>query len=124
MLFLTIMGCILILVAGFRYFWLFVPNGWLEVRWRLGEACAENNREVWVCGRIVSETPDGSVWECQGVFTAEQAARDACRDETYFIGPETLNVVLPAETLEWERAYFPLAINIGDVIGSMKPGEV
>jgi hypothetical protein len=66
--------------------------------------------QIWVCGRVVSETSEGLVWELQGVFSSEQSAVSACRDETYFIGPETLDVSLRHDTDIWEGCYYPLYV--------------
>jgi hypothetical protein len=78
--------------------------------------------QVWICGRCLDQTPEGIVWELQGVFTTEQSAADTCADETYFVGPETLDVALPAETTLWQGAYYPHLI--GDVLATMQPEEV
>lgn len=65
--------------------------------------------QIWVCGRRVEATENGIVWELQGIFTHERDAVEACLTELYFVGPEFLDVNLPAETTEWTGAYYPLA---------------
>lgn len=59
---------------------------------------------LWIVGQWKAE----GVWEFAGVFDSEAAARDACRDETYFVGPAVLNERLPHESMtEWPGAYYP-----------------
>ena len=48
--------------------------------------------QLWVVGRNVGDT-----WEFFGVFDTKEQADDQCKDETYFVGPVTLNAVLPTE---------------------------
>lgn len=65
--------------------------------------------EIWLAGRVTAVTDQGQVWEVQGIFPDEEAAKAACRDTTYFIVPLPWNVSLPHETIEEPRGYFPLA---------------
>lgn len=60
---------------------------------------------IWVVGRIRKKRP----WEFQGVFWTKKRAIAACEDETYFIGPATLNEILPRDTRVWPGAYYPKA---------------
>jgi hypothetical protein len=60
---------------------------------------------VWVVGRWKETT-----WDLQGVFLTEAGAVEACRDETYFVGPLPLNVALPHETTSWPGAYYPIPV--------------
>ena len=60
---------------------------------------------VWICGQQHEE----GQWEFQGVFTTEDLAIAACRNETYFIGPAKLDEQLPAETCMWAGGYYPKA---------------
>jgi len=66
--------------------------------------------KLWIVGQI--KVVDGvGWWEFQGVFDDESKAAAACRDETYFIGPATLNEERPHETTPqgWVGAYYPKA---------------
>lgn len=68
-------------------------------------------RTVWLCGKVVK---DGDMWNVQGVFTSEELAIAACRDEYYFIGPVVVDESLPDEPVEWPGAYYPLARDEGE----------
>ena len=70
---------------------------------------------IWVVGQYKGATADGIVWELQGVFDRQEMAVAACRDESYFIGPVTLNASLPHETNLWPGCYYP-AISSGAVL--------
>lgn len=75
-----------------------VPVGWMPLP-------GVGMTQVWVCG----QNKFGGRWELQGVFSTEEAAIDACRDHTYFVGPIKLNESLPHETLpEWPGAHYPI----------------
>ena len=56
--------------------------------------------QLWVVGRTIGET-----WEFCGVFDTKEQADNLCRDETYFVGPVQLNMVLPTETQTWPGSY-------------------
>lgn len=59
---------------------------------------------VWIVGKI-TEYP---AWEFQGVFSSESAAiRACCANEDFFVGPATLDKILPTQSLEWRGAYYP-----------------
>ncbi len=62
---------------------------------------------VWIVGRVKDE--ESLVWDFQGVFTTEDAAVNACRDISYFVGPATLDEVLPHSTMDWPDSYRPQA---------------
>lgn len=65
--------------------------------------------EVWICGQRTEEWSEtGTPWDFQGVFTDESKAVNACRDETYFIFPATMNAELPHEPVVSSRARYPL----------------
>jgi len=66
------------------------------------------SENLWLVGRYISKHEDGPCWEWIGIFDSEQKAIDSCRDESYFIGPATLNEVLPNETVDWPRCYYPM----------------
>lgn len=56
--------------------------------------------KLYVVGRNV-----GASWEFFGVFDTKEQADDQCKDETYFVGPVTLNAVLSTEAQEWPESY-------------------
>lgn len=61
---------------------------------------------LWIVGRAVGTE---RAFEFQGVFSSEAIAVAACKDETYFIGPATLDEELPHETMtdNWPGSYYP-----------------
>ena len=67
---------------------------------------------LWIVGRTNSAKEiaehNGHTWDLIGVCASEELAVDACKDESYYIGPIKLNEILPKEQLEWIGAYFPL----------------
>lgn len=66
--------------------------------------------QLWICGQRTGVwSPRGTPWEFQGVFDSKDKAVAACRDETYFIMPATLNESLPHEPTACNEAYYPLA---------------
>ena len=64
-------------------------------------------RMVWVMGQVKSQ--DGSVWELGGVFSTEDKAVAACAGAEDCVWPVALDEVLPRETVEEKRGYYPLA---------------
>lgn len=62
---------------------------------------------LWIVGQVKEGKKAKWYWEYVGVFDSKEKAVDACRDETYFVGPTELNNALPHETVEWEGAYYP-----------------
>ena len=52
----------------------------------------------------------GSVIEFQGVFSTEQKAIDACRDENYFMAPVKLDKELPHESIQMNGGCYPKLI--------------
>ena len=65
--------------------------------------------DVFIVGRFVAETPQGVVWDFQGVFPDEDSAKHSCKDETYWIAPIPFGESLPHETVSWPDAYYPIA---------------
>lgn len=64
---------------------------------------------VWICGRILDPNEPGEpIWQFQGAYSSEQLAREACRDDSYFIGPAVVDQIAPVEEVEWDGAYYPL----------------
>lgn len=55
-----------------------------------------------------SDSPE-HVWELQGVFDTEEAAKAACRDDTYCYFLVKLNESVPHETIVRDDAIFPKA---------------
>jgi hypothetical protein len=65
----------------------------------------ESTQTVWIVGQWYTDQP----WEFSGVFDSEAAAIAACRDDTYFIAPYTLNTAAPHETTDgMPGGYYPL----------------
>ena len=63
---------------------------------------------LFIVGQVQGPGPCGTAWDFQGVFSTEEAAVAACRDETYFVGPAELDQELPHETTTaWPGGYFP-----------------
>jgi hypothetical protein len=58
---------------------------------------------LYLVGKFVAVTEQGTAWEFQGVFDTKAVA--ACRTKTYFIAP----IVEPDESLTFEGAEYPLA---------------
>jgi hypothetical protein len=68
----------------------------------------EEMSKLWICGQLMGEwNESGSVWAFQGVFSDEAKAAAACRDETYFILPVTLDEELPHELVFSLEAKYP-----------------
>lgn len=62
--------------------------------------------KVWIVGQLRDRKP----WEFQGVFSSQEKAVAACRNERYFIGPAVVDAEIPDDSRdpqEW-GAYFPL----------------
>ena len=66
-------------------------------------------KELWVVGKYVAETPDGSVWEFQGIFDDKDMAISRCKNRNWFIGPCILNECFPDEKIAWPGCEYPLA---------------
>lgn len=66
-------------------------------------------QKLWIVGQFLGVGPgdQGTVWEFQGVFDSEQAAREACIGRNYFYGPATLNELIPADTRTWVGCRYP-----------------
>lgn len=62
---------------------------------------------IWIIGRISGRYP---CWQFQGAVESECEAILACIDESYFIGPAKIGVVLPQETAEWVGSYYPMSV--------------
>jgi hypothetical protein len=76
-------------------------------------ALARLDGEAWIVGRHLKgaedlETGEHLVaWDFQGVFTSEDLAVAACRDDRYFVAPAKMNQQLPHDTAEWPGCYYP-----------------
>jgi hypothetical protein len=57
----------------------------------------------WGCGQIKKHP----AWEWQGLFSTEEKAVAACRNEDYFIFPIILDEELPDKTINIQDAYYP-----------------
>jgi hypothetical protein len=74
------------------------------------ESRGTSGRTVYVVTRHKGTTPDGDhLFEIQGVFTSEEKAIAACRDENYGYGPEVLDQELPHESTVWPGYRYPHA---------------
>lgn len=64
---------------------------------------------VWIIGRIIAR-PDPLPPEIhlQGVSLDEIVAVAMCQDESYFVGPLPINVLLSHNPIPWNGLYFPL----------------
>lgn len=71
--------------------------------------------KVFVVGTYIAETPEGRVWNIEGVFSTQALAEGACVQRENFVGPLDLDERLPVETVPWKDAYFPLAEQ-GDIV--------
>ena len=64
--------------------------------------------KLWVVGKVNKK--NHRQWEFQGVFDDMGVAEDTCKDESWFVGPVTLNQVIPDETIVWPGAcYYPFS---------------
>ncbi len=59
---------------------------------------------LFIVGRICDAT-----WDFQGVFDTYEKALAACIDESFFIGPCTLNKEIQLATEAWPNAVYPKA---------------
>jgi hypothetical protein len=67
---------------------------------------AKPETNLLIVGRVYS---GGLPWTFEGVFSNREAATDACLDDTYFIGPATLDERLPVERWDWPGCEYPKA---------------
>jgi hypothetical protein len=63
--------------------------------------------KLWICGQWRLGSRIGPVWDFQGIFSTEALAVAACLDETYFIGPATVDEPLPGDASPWPGHYYP-----------------
>ena len=63
---------------------------------------------LWLCGQIRMKRGKPYRWEFQGVFSTEDKAVRACRNENYFIYPCTLDEELPDERFAPMETRYPL----------------
>ncbi len=69
----------------------------------------DNGERIWICGQVRAETPDGVVWDFQGVFASREQAVAACRDANYFVAPASFGVSFPHELMaDWPEGEYPL----------------
>lgn len=61
---------------------------------------------LWIVGKTVENTDRGAIWEFQGVYASLEKAREACKPG-YFIGPATLDQIVPDQTEEWPGSFDP-----------------
>ena len=70
--------------------------------------------KLWIVGKWRSGEAAHSVWDFQGVFSSEKRAVAACRSWRYFVGPATLDRMLPELAVEWEDGFYPIERKLGD----------
>jgi len=61
---------------------------------------------IFIIGKTTAETPQGTVWEVQGVFATEDEAVVACLPGEW-IGPLEVGVRVPDQSHAWPGAYYP-----------------
>lgn len=66
----------------------------------------KNKSIVWIVGKTTNYLTNS--WEFQGVFLTEIDAVEACRQESYFVGPAVFGESRPDESVPWEGAYYPM----------------
>jgi len=62
------------------------------------------NLNLYLCGQY----RPGNPWEFQGVFSSEQKAIKACRNENYFYAPIELDKEIPDQTEEMPEVIYPM----------------
>lgn len=67
----------------------------------------KEKQTAWIVGQFIKETPEGAVWDLQGVFANEQLALEACTTPAFFLGPMDINKALPHERCDWPGVYYP-----------------
>lgn len=73
------------------------------------ERLKELRNKMWVVGQFIKVYDDGNVaWEFQGVFSGEEKAIEACKDEWYyFYFPVQLDQEFPKESVTPEGVVYP-----------------
>jgi len=69
-----------------------------------------NSTILYVVGQYKKEVDGGAACDFQGVFEDKEVAERFCIDETYFVGPVTLNESFPHSTVCWPGCYYPKAL--------------
>ena len=60
---------------------------------------------VWIAIQLRGKE---NAWEFQGVFSSENKAKEACKNDKYFIGPAEMDKLYPNESIDgWPGAYYP-----------------
>ena len=83
---------------------------WLTVT----KIAGRGRMKLWIVGKWRSEETENSVWDFQGVFSSEKRAVAACRSWRYFVGPATLDRMLPDITVHWEDGFCPIQRKAGE----------
>jgi len=69
-----------------------------------------SNKTVWICNQCkYSDDRSTCHFEFAGVFDTEELAIANCNDESYGIGPATINEPLPSDSVVWPGYYYPKA---------------
>lgn len=61
----------------------------------------------WLVGQVRSGEFPNMVWEFQGIFDSEQKAKEACRNDQYFVAPVVLNGKIPDESAIFPDSFHP-----------------
>lgn len=79
-------------------------------------ALARLEGQAWIVGRHLEDAEDAEsgerlvAWDFQGVFSSEDLAVAACRDDRYFVAPAKMNQQLPHDAADWPGCYYPKAV--------------
>lgn len=65
----------------------------------------KDQTSLWIVGKALNQ--ETTSWEFQCVFSSEEKAVAACVDDSYFVGPATLDNALSHDTTEWTGARYP-----------------
>ncbi len=63
---------------------------------------------LWLSGQIIEWTPNGAIWEVQGIYSTRELAVETCLDDYWFVGPIVLNQEIPADPTVWAGCEYPL----------------
>ena len=66
-----------------------------------------DEKKVWVVGKFIKMTDQGSVWDLSGIFDDEKDAVASCIGDKYFVGPMLMNKNTFDEQIVWPGVYYP-----------------
>lgn len=68
----------------------------------------QRHHEVWVVGQYRGVVDGVAAWDILGIMSSQDAAEEVCKGYLdRFVGPFTVDVVLPDEVLVWPGCYYP-----------------